>query len=294
MTVIAPDDRTRAIFQQRHVPFVTQQDARREEIRALRIGIVNVLAHTEEYEASLLQPLGRSVMQIQPIWIRLHTRRYSDIDREHLERDYCPFDEAMARPLDGLILAGTPIEGVAFEELPYWEEVRGILASARADIPFTLGISWGALAMATFLGIARQERDERLFGVFEVRNLQERHPIMGALDDSFWCPQNRRSGVADDVFELRRDTGDLNLLAYAELAGYVIAETVDSRFCMHFGNPEYEASALAAEYRRLKERNPDMRAPENFDSDNPVNRWRGHRTCFFQQWIKTMHETLST
>ncbi len=293
MTVIVPDDRTRAVFAQRHIPLITQDDARREEIRALRIGIVNVMSHTEDYEASLLQPLGRSVMQVEPVWIRLRTRQYRDIDREHLDRDYLAFEDAAAQPLDGLILAGTPLEGIAFEELPYWKEVQRILRYARNNISCTLGISWGALAMATFLEIPRQELDQRLFGIFETRNIEETHPIMGALDDSFVCPQNRSSGVPDEVFELERDKGAISLLAYADAVGYVIAESDDQRFLMHFGHPEYEAATLVEEYARLKEQRSNTPAPVNFDLENPVNRWRGHRTCFFHQWIKKIHETIS-
>jgi homoserine O-succinyltransferase/O-acetyltransferase len=292
MTVVVPNDKkTQNVFDHRHIPYVTQDEAQNEEIRALRIGIINVLSHTEDYEASLLQPLGRSVMQIEPVWIRLKTREYNAVDRGHLESDYVTFDEAVAKlPLDGLILAGAPLEGVDLEQVPYWQEIVRILKYARNNIPGTLGICWGALAIAAFMNIPRVHYEKKLLGVFDTRNLDESHAIMGALDDQFWCPHVRLSGVADEDLELERDKGNLLLLAYADGAGYTIAESVDQRFLMHFGNPEFEAHTLADE---LKQVGHEVSKMSYFDLEDPKNRWRGHGTCFFQQWVKYIHETIS-
>ncbi|MFW6254760.1 MAG: homoserine O-acetyltransferase/O-succinyltransferase family protein, partial [Chitinivibrionales bacterium] len=163
---------------------------------------------------------------------------------------------------------------------------------ARKHIPATLGICWGALGIAAFLGIPREDYKKKLFGVYETDNLVDDHHIMGAMDDTFWCPQSRHSGVADEMLELEREKGALNLLAYAPGVGYVMAETADQRFLMHFGNPEYEASTLVEQYTHDKEVYGNKAAePDNFDMTEPVNRWRGHRTALFQEWIRQIHES---
>jgi len=147
MTIIAPKNyHLRDALQERRILCIDPEDALKEDIRALRIGILNIMPKAEQYEFSLLHPLGRSVLQIDPVWIRLETHRYSTSDREHLKNLYITFDEAIAKnPLDGLILTGAPVEEIPFEEVIYWNEVTRILEYAWKNIPTTLGICWAGL-----------------------------------------------------------------------------------------------------------------------------------------------------
>ncbi len=296
MTIVLPNQyQAEHAFRQRRIPYLTQEEAQHADIRALRIGILNIFSQGEEYESAILHPMGHSVMQIEPVWIKLKNRQYGKKDLEHLESEYFTFDDAVgAASLDGLLLTGSPVVGVPFEKLDYWQEISRILGYARKYIPATMGICWGALAMAAFLEIPREDYKRKLFGVYETENLIEDHHIMGAMDDTFWCPQSRHSGVADEVLELEREKGTLNLLAYASGVGYVIAETADQRFLMHFGNPEYKASTIVEQYRQEHQRLGEKAVkPANFDLADPINRWRGHRTALFQEWIRQIHESTS-
>jgi homoserine O-succinyltransferase len=296
MTIIAPKNyHLRDALQERRILCIDPEDALKEDIRALRIGILNIMPKAEQYEFSLLHPLGRSVLQIDPVWIRLETHRYSTSDREHLKNLYVTFDEAIAKnPLDGLILTGAPVEEIPFEEVIYWNEVTRILEYAWTNVPTTLGICWGGLALAKQLGIDKNVFENKIFGVFETRNLDNKHRITGEMDDIFWCPQSRFSGIDDEVLESERDKGTVNLLAYAKETGYTIFESVDSRYLMHLGHPEYNAQRLVEEYfRDVKEKKPGVGPPRNLDVNNPVNRWKGQGTEFFSQWIKFIHESIS-
>ncbi|MBN2533613.1 MAG: homoserine O-succinyltransferase [Spirochaetales bacterium] len=293
MIVIPKDYHIKEALENSQILCITQETALKENIRALRIGILNIMPQAETYEFSLLHPLGKSIMQIEPIWIRLKTHTYSSSDQDHLQSVYVPFEQAIRhKHLDGLIVTGAPVEEMPFEEVSYWEEIKRILKYARNNIASTLGMCWGGLAIARFLGIDKMPFERKVFGVFENRSLNRHHRITGDMDDIFLCPHSSHSGISDRILELERDKGVVNLLAYSEKAGYTIFESTDHRFIVHLGHPEYEPRRLVEEYQRdMKKERDDVDPPENLDFEKPVNRWRGHRSEFFSQWIKYIHET---
>ncbi|MCL2184051.1 MAG: homoserine O-succinyltransferase [Chitinispirillia bacterium] len=296
MTIVVPKDyHAKAALEGRQVQCIATEDALREDIRALRVGILNIMPRAETYEFSLLHPLGRSVLQIEPVWIRLKTHNYNSSDRTHLDKLYVTFEEAVARSrLDGLILTGAPVEEIPFEDVVYWEEIKRILKYSRKNVTSTLGICWGGLALAKYLGIDKTLYSKKIFGVYKTVNLVRDHMITGEMDDWFWCAQSRHSGIEDAALERERDKGNLHLLAHAEGAGYIIFESTDNRFLIHLGHPEYEARRLVEEYRRDADKGRlDVDPPLNVDLDNPKNLWRSHRTEFFTQWIKYLHQSTS-
>lgn len=296
MTIVVPKNyHAKPALEQSRILVVDQDTALREDIRALRVGILNIMPKAETYEFSLLHPLGRSVLQIEPVWIRLVTHNYTSSDKAHLDNLYVTFEDAIKdHHLDGLVLTGAPVEEIPFEEITYWDEIKRILKYAQKNIASTLGICWGGLAIAKFLGIDSVLSDKKVFGVFETYNLNRNHRITGDLDDVFWCPQSRHSGFPETVMEQERDKGTINLLAYSKEAGYTIIESTDHRFLMHLGHLEYEPNRLVEEYERdVKKGRTDVPPPANFDINKPVNRWRGNRAEFFQQWIKYIHEETS-
>lgn len=293
MTVVLPDRyHGWTALESARIHCISHDTAIHEDIRALRIGILNIMPKAETYEFMLIHPLGRSVLQIEPVFIRLKNHTYTSSNQEHLSSLYVTFEQAVRRSyLDGLILTGAPVEEMPFEDVNYWGEIQRILRYAHDNIPSTLGICWGGLAIANWLGIEKVVYPRKLFGVYRTRNLDRSHRITGDMDDEFDCPQSRFSGVDDAEMERARDDGRLRLLAHAERGGYTIFESADSRFLVHLGHPEYEPGRLVEEYERDRARSLDgVAAPENVALDNVVNTWRGHRTEFFSQWIKYIHE----
>ncbi|MBD3421542.1 MAG: homoserine O-succinyltransferase [Chitinivibrionales bacterium] len=294
MTIVVPQHyHAKGALEKRRIECISEPEALRQDIRALRIGILNVMPQAETYEFSLLFPLGRSIIQIEPIWIRLNTHAYNSTPTEHLDNWYIPFEDAIAeKHLDGLILTGAPVEEIPFEQVNYWPEVQKILAYARTNIASTLGICWGGLALAKFLGIEKVMFPKKLFGVFEARNIDHSHDVTGEMDDVFWSPQSRHSGIPDQELEARARAGEICLLAHSQEAGYFIFESSDHKFLIHLGHPEYDAQRLVVEYKRdTKKGRTDVERPINVDIENPLNRWRGHCLEFFQQWIKYVYET---
>jgi homoserine O-succinyltransferase len=248
----------------------------------------------EKYEFNILHPLGLSVLQLEPIWIRLESHNYKSWEPKHVDDIYVTYEEAMRdQPLDGLILTGAPVETIDYEDVHYWEEIKTILSDARKNIPSTLGLCWAGFVMAYLEGVKKLNYDHKLFGVFELKNLAPDHPIMGELDDVFFCPQSRHAGMPDEAMEEASESGRLKLLAYGPEAGYSIFSTTDDRFIAHTGHPEYNANRLAEEAKRDLG-NPEVPAPVNFDFNNPLNRWRSHRNIFFAQWVSYCYLKIST
>ncbi|MCE9614782.1 MAG: homoserine O-succinyltransferase [Lentisphaerae bacterium] len=289
--VVGAKHPVRRALQANGVDCITARDARHQDIRPLRVGILNIMPEAEKYEFNLLFPLGRSILQIIPVWIRLKTHAYRSSGRQHLGRYYVPFDQAVSEGrLDGLIVTGAPVEELPYAEVRYWEEVCSILKAARQNVASTLGICWGGLALAKFIGIDKFTYTRKVFGLYATRNLVPGHPITGGMDDVFLSPQSRHAGIQDAALEAAARRGKVRLLAHSGDAGYTIFETRDHRFVMHLGHHEYNARRLIAEYERdfLKGRK-DVAPPKGLDLRNPDNCWRANRNEFFGAWIRYVY-----
>ncbi|ERP39031.1 homoserine O-acetyltransferase/O-succinyltransferase family protein [Chitinivibrio alkaliphilus] len=293
MTIIIPDDYpSKKALEDRRILCIQNANALKQDIRPLRIGILNIMPEAENYEFNLLFPLGRSVLQIQPIWIKLDSHTYASSDSQHLQRHYQRFFDAVEeKHLDGFIISGAPVEQIPFTEVHYWQELQEIMAYARENIVSTLGICWGGMALTKYLGIEKRLYEKKLFGVFETHNIAQNHPITGEMDDIYWCPNSRYAGYEDRDLEHARDAGKIDLLAHSPEAGYLIYESSDHRFLMHLGHFEYNADRLVEEYRRDLEKGVVIDAPLNVDLHHPVNRWRTHNLEFFSEWIRYVYLT---
>ena len=264
----------------------------------LRIGIINIMPRAETYERYLMAPLAEAPLPAEPIWIRLRTHVYSSSDADQIARRYVTYEQALgSRGLDGLILTGAPVEELPFEEITYWPELRSILADARAQVPTTLGLCWGGLALAHMLGIEKRGYPRKLFGAFRHRRLALGGALLGGREeqgqqgDSFWCAQSRHSGIADAELERAAGEGAVRLLAHAPETGYTVFETPDHRYVMHLGHPEYEPARLVQEWERdAKLGRPDVAPPVNVDLRAPVNVWKDHRAALFADWLRIAAE----
>ena len=276
-----------------HISWIEPELAKRQDIRPLRIGILNIMPLGKQYEFNLLHPLGLSPLQIEPIWIRLQSHLYKTWDLSHLNNLYVGWEEAMnPRPLDGLIITGAPVEHLQFEDVSYWSELVNLIQEARRSCASTLGLCWAGFALAYLEGVDKYSFSNKLFGVFPMKSLVPGHPIMGTQDDSFLCPQSRYAGLLDSEMENAQNKGRLRLLAHGEKVGYTIFESTDQRQLMHLGHPEYNAGRLISEMERDRARG-DVSIPDNFDLDTPQTSWRSHRNLLFQQWLWFCYQRVS-
>ena len=276
-----------------HISWIEPELAERQDIRPLRIGILNIMPLGKQYEFNLLHPLGLSPLQIEPIWIRLKTHSYKTWDIDHLNNLYISWDEAnKINPLDGIILTGAPVEHLDFEKVNYWKEFVDITSEARDICASTLGLCWAGFAMAYLSGVNKNVFERKLFGVYPLKSLVPGHPLMGTQDDEFICPQSRFAGLPDNDMEQAQKEGKLNLLAYGEKVGYTIFETTDQKQLMHLGHPEYTVHRIISEINRDKKKG-DVPPPENFDINCSKTSWRSHRNLLFQQWLWFCYQKVS-
>ena len=275
------------------ISWIEAKQAELQDIRPLRIGILNIMPLGKQYEFNLLHPLGLSVLQIEPIWIRLNSHAYKSWDQDHLNQLYVSWDEARSQgPLDGLIITGAPVEHLPFEHVHYWKELTKIIEEARESCASTLGLCWAGFALAYMAGVDKISFEKKLFGIYAMNSLVPGHPLMGTQDDKFLCPQSRHAGLLDSAMESAQRQGRLRLLAHGEKVGYTIFETPDQRQLMHLGHPEYNVGRIIREMERDKARG-DVPPPENFDPDHRRTLWRSHRNLLFQQWLWFCYQRVS-
>lgn len=259
----------------------------RDASRHVRIGIINIMPRVEAYEPSLLAPLASLSARVEPVFVRLASHGYQSSDHEHLDRFYRPFEEVIAeRPLDGLLLTGAPVEELAYEDVHYWRELAELLGHARTHINATLGLCWGALALAKVLGIEKRVYPRKIFGVFEDRVLVPAHDVLADGSASFVCAHSRHSGLEPDDLGRAAEDGVVRVLARGERTGATMFETPDRRFLGHLGHPEYEGERLAFEWKRDRDLGrTDVEPPASFDANAPTTTWRGHREEVFAGFV---------
>jgi homoserine O-succinyltransferase len=297
MALLLPHDyRFRAALEARGVACVSAPQIAERELPVWRIGVINLMPKAEVYEELLLSALGAAThrdVAIEPVWIRLHTHRYTSSDAAYMDQSYVSFEQATAEPLAGLILTGAPVEELAFSEVYYWQELSELLQWARREVPSTLGLCWGAMALAKLIGAEKRSLPKKLFGSFPLSPLGADHRTL-ATNSLVWCAQSRHSGTADEELEQAARDGTLDLLAHSPFAGYSIFESSDRRFLMHQGHPEYRVERLLFEYERDRLlRRGDVDAPAGIDLTCPQSGWRSHGVSFFAGWLAGVGAFLS-
>lgn len=255
--------------------------------RRLRLGIINIMPRLEAYEPLLLSPLARAPRVVEPLFIRLGSHVYTSSDHDHLDRHYRALDAHLASgPLDGLLLTGAPVEELAFAEVRYFPELQSVLEFARREVTSTLGLCWGAMALAHLCGVDKVLFPRKLFGVYEDRVLVPGHPILDADGGRFVCAHSRHSGARDEELEAAARDGRVRLLSRGEGSGYTLFETPDHRFVMHQGHPEYVAERIAFEWERDRGLGrTDVDPPRDFDPAAPRATWAGHRQSLIDRWL---------
>lgn len=257
----------------------------------IRIGVLNLMPEPEPYESCLWRALNRASPPVELVWIRLTGRRYTRSTRSHIESRYRWYADTVSRHrIDGLILTGAPFEHLPFDEVSLLPEIREILGDAKERHIPTLGLCWGALALAhVMLGLGKKDYAEKLFGVFECVAETVAHPFAREFERRFWCPHSRYAGFSDEEVDTAVSDNALVVLARSQRAGPVVLSTPDHSALLHAGHPEYGRMRLVDEYRRDTSRGiPNVRPPEGVDLERPMNLWRRHSQSFFGNWLDAL------
>ena len=269
--------------------FVMQEDrATTQDIRPLKIVIVNLMPTKVETETQLMRLLGNSPLQVEVELMQMQSHKSKNTSDEHLTKFYKTFDEVRHEKFDGMIVTGAPVEQMPFEEVDYWEELCEVFEWAKKNVYSTMFICWGAQAGLYYrYGIEKYELPKKLFGIYNHMILNPKHPLMRGFDDFFLVPHSRYTGIRPGDVEA---VPELEILATSRKAGAAIICSKNGREFYLLGHCEYDYDTLAREYYRDVEKGLNIRMPYNYFPENNVNRkpimtWRSHGSLLYANWL---------
>ena len=277
-----------SILENENIFVMTEYRAMHQDIRPLKVLILNLMPTKIVTETQLLRKLSNSPLQVDVEFIQTVSYVPQHVDQNHLESFYRTFDDIKDNKYDGMIITGAPVEHIAFEEVEYWDELVRIMDWSEKHVHSTLFLCWGAFAaLYHFYGIDKYEYQEKLSGVFSHRLLKKNSPLFRGFDDIFDAPHSRSVYVR---YEDVDSTEGLELLADSKEAGVTLLKTEDSRRFFALCHLEYDADTLKKEYERDAAKGMDPKVPKHYfpgddPSLEPVVRWRAAAQLFYSNWL---------
>ena len=276
------------VLENEHIFVMTEFRALHQDIRPLKIGVLNLMPTKITTETQILRSLSNTPLQIEVEFIGTSTYIGKNTPTSHLSAFYKNFDDIKDRNFDGFIITGAPVEQMDFEDVDYWEELCRIMDWTTEHVHSTLHICWGAqAALYHFYNVPKYPLERKMSGVFNHRLLTPKARLFHGFDSEFYAPHSRHTEIrAEDVLKVP----DLKLMAVSDEAGvYAVGNLDGSRFFV-MGHSEYDAETLDTEYRRDlgKDLDPDIPRhyyPGDDPSKAPVLRWRAHSTLLYTNWL---------
>lgn len=276
------------ILEGENIFVMTEFRALHQDIRPLRVLILNLMPTKIATETQLMRKLSNTPLQIQVDLLRTKSHEATHVSAGHLETFYRTFEDIENEHYDGLIITGAPVELMEFEEVDYWEELCRIMDWSSTHVHSTLHICWGAQAGLYYhYGIQKYRLPKKASGVFEHRLLKPKSPLVRGFDDRFYAVHSRNTDVKIEDVEA---VDDLEIVAVSDEVGLYIVKSVDSRRFFVFGHPEYDTDTLKLEYERDVKRGINPEIPVNYFPDDdptraPLNIWRSQAQLFYTNWL---------
>lgn len=276
------------ILKKENVFVMNESRAVSQDIRPLRIGILNLMPLKETTETHLIRMLSNSPLQVEVILLFTKTHTSKNTSTEHLDAFYKSFDELEDKNLDGLIITGAPIEHLPFEDVYYWKELTKIYDWADKHVTSTLNICWGAqAALYHYYGIQKYEMNKKLFGVYKHTLANPTDELLRGFDEEFYAPHSRYTFTRkEDIL----NHPELVLVSESQDAGVYIARSKNKKHVFVSGHSEYDSLTLREEYKRDKLKGIDIQIPVNYFPDNnpelkPKNIWKSNGHLLFSNWL---------
>lgn len=259
-----------------------------QDIRPLKIIILNLMPTKLETETQLLRLLSNSPIQIDIEFLQMKSHESKNVSKNHMDKFYQTFDKVKDKRYDGMIITGAPVELLDFTEVDYWDELCEIMEWSKKNVYSTFHICWGAQAGLYYhYGIPKRKLEKKMFGVFPHRSLDVTHPLMRGMDDEYFVPHSRHTEVSrQDIAQVKQ----LQILSYSEIAGVHIVADMDCRQFFVTGHSEYDRDTLAKEYFRDKAKGLDIEIPYNYFPNNddrlvPIMNWKSSASLIFSNWL---------
>ncbi|MGO4270200.1 homoserine O-succinyltransferase [Paenibacillus sp. TAF58] len=289
MPIKIPDNLpAKEILNQENIFTMDESVAYHQDIRPLRIALLNLMPTKETTETQLLRLIGNTPLQVEFVLLHPKTHTSKNTSAEHLEMFYKTFDDIKDEKLDGMIITGAPVEQMEFEDVNYWEELTQILNWSKHNVTSTLHICWAAQAgLYHHFGVRKFALDNKMFGVFPHTVQVPNTKLLRGFDEVFYVPQSRHTDIRREDVE---QCPDLEILSESEESGVYIAATRDGKHIFVTGHSEYDACSLKWEYDRDVSKGLSIEIPKNYYPNNdpsrqPYNTWRAHANLLFSNWL---------
>ena len=276
------------------VMVIDPNHAARQDIRPLRIALLNLMPMKIDTENQFARLIGATPLQIDLSLIRMSEHKTKNTASEHMEEFYLPFNVIKKEKFDGLIITGAPIEHLKFSNVTYWKEMVEVINWTQTNVHSTLGVCWGGMAMINYFhGIQKHMLQKKAFGCFRHQNLAPSSPYLRGFSDDFVVPVSRwtemKQKEIDAVKELRTLLGSDN-------TGPCLIEDLKHRALYIFNHFEYDSITLKQEYDRDTQNGKEINIPRHYYLNNdptqrPLNRWRSHAHLLYGNWINEIYQS---
>lgn len=276
------------ILEDENIFIMDEARALRQDIRPLKIAILNLMPLKEDTEVQLMRCLSNTPLQVDITFLTTMSYVGTNTAASHLDRFYLTFQDVEQERFDGLIITGAPVEQMEFEDVAYWEELTKIMDWSKEKVTSTLHICWGAQAgIYHHYGIQKRDLEHKLFGIYNHTVLHRKEPLMRGFDDSFYAPHSRYTTVKQEEIEA---CNELTIVAQSEEAGVFAVVGREGKHIFLFGHPEYDRMTLDKEYKRDVAKGITIELPKNYYPNNdpeqkPNLSWRAHANAVYTNWL---------
>lgn len=267
---------------------MSEKKAMHQDIRPLKIAIVNLMPTKITTETQILRLLSNSPLQVVIDLVHMNSHASKNTSEEHLASFYTTFDEIKNSKYDGMIITGAPVEKFNYEDVDYWDELVEIMEWTKTHVTSTLHICWAAQAGLYYhYGIPKYPLEKKCSGVFKHKVNRKTAKLVRGFDNEFYAPHSRNTEVRkEDIVKFK----DLEILADSDEAGVYIVFTKGGRRVYVMGHSEYDAMTLDSEYKRDLEKGINPEIPSHYYTDDnpskpPIVRWRSHANLLFSNWL---------
>lgn len=283
-----------AVLSAEGVMVMDPSHADRQDIRPLRIALLNLMPLKIQTENQFARLIGATPLQIELTLLRMTSHQTKNTSSDHMEQFYKPFSAVRDEKFDGLIITGAPIEHLDFQDVTYWPEMVEVMNWTQSHVHATLGVCWGGMAMINYLhGVKKYELPQKAFGCFRHQNLDPSSPFLRGFSDDFVVPVSRWTEIKQD--EISAMPGLKTLLGSSE-TGPCLVEDPAHRTLYLFNHFEYDSNTLKQEYDRDIANGTPINIPGHYypgddPSQTPLNRWRSHAHLLYGNWINEIYQT---
>ena len=276
------------ILEKENIFVMDENRAVHQDIRPIKILILNLMPLKEETELQLLRSLSNTPLQVDVTFMTMSSHESRNTSTSHLNKFYLHFEDIRSQRFDGMIITGAPVELMEFEEVDYWKELTEIMDWSGSHVTSTIYLCWAAQAGLYYhYGLQKRVLSEKMFGLFWHKVMNRKIPLVRGFDDAFLAPHSRHTEVPiEDI----RACEAITILAESEEAGFFLGMAKEGRQIFVMGHPEYDRVTLDGEYKRDLNKGLDIQIPKNYysndDSENrPLLMWRAHANNLYTNWL---------